>query len=101
MASGVKLKDVDHGYRELFRRVFADGPRVSVEVGIFSDEGAKEYVPKADRGGAPAAPVTVLQVGLWNEFGLGVPERSFIRAYFDQQGPHLRALAKDDPPVKY
>lgn len=45
----------------------------TLKVGILSDEQAE---------GAPSG-TTVLDVGTWNEFGIGVPERSFIRGWYD------------------
>lgn len=53
----------------------------TVSVGIHSKEGSlTKKVREEDKG---AEPLTVLDVAEWNEFGLGVPERSFIRAWFD------------------
>jgi hypothetical protein len=38
--------------------------------------------------------LTVLDVATWNEFGAGnVPQRSFLRAYFDENGPKNSKLA--------
>lgn len=66
------VKDTDKGYKDLVKRVFGiQKPRISV--GVFSEE--------AEHGG----PLSVLDVAIINEFGLGnVPERSFLRAWFDE-----------------
>ena len=49
-------------------------PAVDLKVGIFSDSGAHE----------DAAGQTVAEVATYHEFGYGVPERSFLRAYLEQ-----------------
>lgn len=87
MPKGVKITDTDRGMKELFRQLFADGGKASIEIGIFAADGAQEYAGKTTRG------LSVLQVGVFNEFGLGVPERSFIRGYFDENQQALQALA--------
>lgn len=71
----MKVKDKDLGYAALVRRVYSlDSPKVSV--GIHEEDGAKEH---EDAG------MTVVALGAIHEFGLGnVPERSFIRAWFDE-----------------
>lgn len=67
------MKDVDYGYADLVNRIFTLGaPKVSV--GIFETDGSKMYVDGA----------TVLDVATFHEFGLGVPERSFLRGWFDE-----------------
>lgn len=78
----VKIKDVDRGYNALVKRVFGK-EKHSVAVGIFAKEGAQTY----DDG------LTVLQVAIWNEFGTDkIPERSFIRAYFDENQERLKKI---------
>lgn len=71
----MKVKDKDLGYDALVRRVYAlDSPKVSI--GIHEQEGAQEH---------EEAGMTVVALGAIHEFGLGnVPERSFIRAWFDE-----------------
>jgi hypothetical protein len=51
---------------------------LEVSVGIHEDEGA------ADHG-----ELTNAEVGSIHEFGLGVPERSFIRGYFDEHADDI------------
>lgn len=70
------VRDIDHGYRKLVESVY--GLRApKIDVGILAADGAAAYA-----GGDGA---TVLEVAMWNEFGAGhVPERSFIRAWFDE-----------------
>ena len=47
-------------------------PSLDLKVGIFSDAGA-----------SPSG-LTVAEVATYHEFGYGVPERSFLRAYLEQ-----------------
>lgn len=71
----MKVADKDLGYAALVSRVYAlDSPKVSI--GIHEQEGAEEHAE---------AGMTVVALGAIHEFGLGnVPERSFIRAWFDE-----------------
>jgi hypothetical protein len=69
----VPIRDVDNGYKALVNRIYTMGaPKISV--GVFETDGAKVYVDG----------VTVLDVATFHEFGLGVPERSFLRGWFDE-----------------
>ncbi len=68
------VRDVDHGYAELVKKVFGL-KKPKIVVGIFEIAGAGTY----------ADGVTLLEVAIWNEFGTeNIPERSFIRAWFDE-----------------
>lgn len=78
MARG-HVKDKDHGYKKLVERVAKQG-RVSVTVGIHEAEGSK---PHEDEEGKASA-LTVEDVAVFHEFGLGVPQRSFLRAWADE-----------------
>ncbi len=84
MAGSSKTRVIDHGHDALIRNV-AKMKKAAVEVGIFSAEGAQEY-----EGGK----ATVLDVATFNEFGLGVPERSFLRDYVDQNEPKIRGYIR-------
>ena len=77
--STMTLKDTDRGYAAMVKRVFGLRSKAHVDVGIL-DSGA-------DHGGG----VSVLDVAMWQEFGTNtIPERSFIRAWFDEDEPNLR-----------
>lgn len=79
-----KLRDVDQGYQALVRRFYALEDTPVIDVGVLEAEGAK--VHEGGPEGDGTRPVTVLDVATWNEFGTGqIPERSFIRAWFDEQ----------------
>jgi hypothetical protein len=63
----------DYGYREtlaLFRKL-----GIELDVGVFGPK-AEERHKDSD--------ATVGEIAVYHEFGLGVPERSFIRAWFEQ-----------------
>ncbi len=57
----------------------------AIDGGSFADDGAVEF---------PDAQLTVAEVASINEFGLGVPERSFIRGWFDESQRELADLAR-------
>ncbi len=72
MAGKSGVTDTDKGYKALVDRVGSMG-KMSVSVGILEGPGA-----------APHGDTTVLDVATINEFGLGVPERSFLRGWYDE-----------------
>lgn len=82
----VKVRDTDHGYRKMRANLKQASKGGGVSVGIHAQEGAGEHKSKEP----DASPVTVLDVALWNEFGLGVPERSFLRAWVDENASQNR-----------
>jgi len=111
----LKLRDQDHGYADLTKRIFGfQRPRIST--GILEKDGAQpkrvhasSHVLKGeDLGGlfgieleagsktpehTERADMTVIEVACWNEFGTDdIPARSFIRAWFDEN----KARIKDD-----
>jgi hypothetical protein len=68
------VRDIDHGFKALFGRLEGAKNARTLTVGVHDAEG-----------GAPTASGrTVGEVATINEYGLGVPERSFIRAWFDE-----------------
>jgi hypothetical protein len=74
---GGGVKDRDHGYQKLFRRLAE--PAGNVTVGVHED-----------RGGVPHGDSDLSIVDIWtiHEFGApgaGIPERSFIRGWFDER----------------
>lgn len=68
---GFVVHDIDHGYRQLLVNVRKMG-RSHVRVGVNEEQ-------HAGRGG-----LTNAQLGAIHEFGLGVPQRSFLRAWVDE-----------------
>lgn len=79
----MKIVDRDNGYRDLMRRMRDLGKGAPfAEVGILATEGAAEHRS------TPGA--TLFEIAEQHEFGLGVPERSFIRAFFDEHEAEAR-----------
>jgi hypothetical protein len=72
MARGVRIVDRDRGLKALVRRVAKGARGRAVKVGVLGDSGG-------------AGGTTTVDVASIHEFGLGNhPERSFIRAWADQ-----------------
>ncbi len=85
----VTVRDTDRGYGALMKRIYGLR-RPRIEVGILAGAGADEPKVGADD-------ITLLEVAVANEFGttdaagnVHVPERSFIRGYFDENEASLR-----------
>lgn len=73
MASGGKVTDRDKGFAALIRRIAKSDKPVSITVGFHDAEG----------GATTAGGKTVLEIATMHEYGLGVPMRSMIAAWFD------------------
>lgn len=84
MASTVK--DRDRGYAALMKRIRAAQGKPIVTVGIHEAEGGASHGEDD---------LSVAELGEIHEYGLGVPERSFIRAWADEnQQEHEGQLRK-------
>ena len=83
--SKVKIVDKDKGYKALVKRVYGMG-KPTVSVGILEAEGAQE---------AAGSNITIAELAAIHEFGLGVPERSFLRAWFDQNEDRARSFVTE------
>jgi hypothetical protein len=73
---------ISTGYRALLARGWELG---EITVGVHANEGAKAH---GDSG------LTVNELATIHEFGLGVPERSFIRSWADAKREKIRALIR-------
>lgn len=62
--------------KEYERLLKLDEERVSITVGVHDEEGSKEH-PNAENG------ETVAEIAQDHEFGFGVPQRSWLRAWVD------------------
>ncbi len=87
------------------RQVVLPAGEMLITVGVHGDDGAEDHLGGtsfADDGALESsAGLTVAQVGTWNEFGVepfqlksgavhpGIPQRSFIRAWFDENQPFI------------
>jgi len=77
--------DRDAGLKKLLRETLIPG-RTNVTVGVQADIGAQQHV---------GSKLTVLDIATIHEFGLGNnPERSFIRATFDENQELIYRLAQ-------
>lgn len=94
--SKVTVKISDKGVIKTGRALFGR-KAASVTVGVFGDKGAQPASTASDEGEGQAS-LTIAQLAEIHEFGLGVPERSFIRSFFDGReaeiGAMLNALMK-------
>ncbi len=84
------FKDKDNGYKKLVQSVYKLGAVPRIEVGVLSGKADEMHVTE---GGTRQ--VTVLDVAIWNEFGTKkIPERSFIRAWFDENEEKARTAVR-------
>ncbi len=85
-----RIKDVDKGLKKCLETLSKTKQGI-VRVGVLADKGGSEAKTQNSA-------LSVLDVAIFNEFGLGVPERSFIRAYVDENKAKIqtwiRVLAK-------
>jgi len=77
----VKVTERDFGYNRLLASLFDGVQRIAV--GLHAEDGAKIYEDPRHLGGARQTEYTIGQIAQFNEFGLGVPERSWCRAWFE------------------
>ena len=77
----MSVTDRDNGARRLLEQIRAI-KGAAVDVGVLGQKAAE------DHGG-----LTVGDVATFHEFGLGVPERSFVRNYVDRSRRYLAELA--------
>jgi hypothetical protein len=77
--AGNKVRDKDRGYKKVRRNVTKAASGKSLTVGVLEEDKGGEGHGGSEEG------LTVSQIATEHEFGLGVPERSFIRAWFDAQ----------------
>lgn len=74
-----KFSDKDKGYNALFKRL---GKAANVTLGVHSDRGSDDHEG-----------VTVADIATWAEFGLGQPQRSWLRDWvIEQQGDIHKAM---------
>lgn len=74
------IRDTDKGYAKRLKAIVeaAAGPTLT-KVGVIDGKGAEKM----------HGDLTVGELATIHEFGLGVPERSFLRAWFDQERPAI------------
>lgn len=80
--SNVRITDKDLGFKALFKRL--EGKARVLSVGILSESE-----------GAPDGNATVGDVAAMVEFGIGQPERSFIRGTVDERQADIVAMLRE------
>ena len=79
----VAIVDKDRGYRAYMTRMLSLKSPAHVDVGILEAAGGEAHGDDA---------ISVIEVAVFNEFGTAtIPERSFIRAWFDENEAKLQA----------
>lgn len=87
------VKDTDHGYAKLLDRMRKAATPGELTVGIHEAEGSEPKEAGTDGEDEPG--LTVADVGSFHEFGLGVPRRSFVADWADEnKAEHEEALSK-------
>ena len=74
-----RVRDIDRGWKDLVKGLHRLARAPLVTVGIHEDRGGQRS--DEDDAGSP----TVAEYATFNEFGLGVPERSFLRSTVERQ----------------
>ena len=77
------VKVVDRGAKRVVAQI-GQASKHPVRVGVIGDDADQEY---EDTG------VTVAMVAEWAEFGLGQPQRSWLRAWIDENKNEIRKVA--------
>ncbi len=86
----VQIKIKDNGYLDRIRAIASLDGKVKASVGVQGNEASEQHDDKSG--------LTVAEIGAIHEFGIDMPERSFIRAWFDENlkeiDAHLQAYAE-------
>lgn len=86
------VRDVDMGYAALKKRL--NDLALEVRVGVRQDQG-EQRVPSKEGEPPTDADPTLAEIAAYNEFGLGVPERSFLRSTVDaHRGRYIAHLRR-------
>jgi len=91
VSAGAKITDRDHGLKKLKAKL-RHTRKGTVSVGIHEAEGAAQA--QAGPGEKPSG-ATVAMVAESHEFGLGAPQRSFIRGPVDQHQATLQGQFRE------
>lgn len=84
------VREKDHGSDALIRKLGLDA---QLKIGILGNDASQE---KTDPDGE-GSPLTVAEVAERHEFGIGVPRRSFIRDWYDENESSNRAIINKIP----
>lgn len=86
----VKITDQDNGWNRV-KAVIAQSKLYNVNVGIQEDKGQEAKIVRT-KDGIKTQDITLAAVALMHEFGNGVPERSWLRAWFDANEEEVKSL---------
>lgn len=84
------IKVKDNGADALMDRINKMPPTMTIRVGVLGNTAFQKKLSREEN----AEDLTVVQVAEKNEFGIGVPRRSFIRDYHDQNLEHIKKRMK-------
>jgi hypothetical protein len=76
-----RVRVVDKGARDVVRRMGAARGSLALAVGVQGKKGIERH---------KGSILTVAEIAELHEFGLGVPERSWLRAWFDENQAEIR-----------
>lgn len=85
------VSDKDFGFKKLKSEMKNLGHKPFVKVGIQGTEATKTHDNKESK---PSG-ITVVEIGNIHEFGLGVPERSFLRSTLDENRNKYSGVADE------
>jgi hypothetical protein len=81
MTRNYPIKDTDRGYRKLIKRIDGLARRpLEVVVGVLGSDAEKPH--RSPDGESEA---TIVEIALWHEVGAGVPRRSWLRDWYDEE----------------
>lgn len=77
------VRIIDKGYKEYIKKMKALGRKpVGVEVGVIGESGSYQDG------------VSVIQVALWAEYGIGQPQRSWLRGWVKKHDKDIKSAMK-------
>lgn len=85
MARSMQIIDTDKGFKRIEREISRSFSSPHVVVGIYGNKASAIHEDTK---------ATVGQIASYHEFGLGNPERSFIRSTVDEKTTRIAAMAK-------
>lgn len=77
-----RITDRDRGFQKVLRNVNAAARGQTARVGVLGSDGEAAHGDST---------LTVAAVAFFHEMGLGVPERSWLRAWFDENESRIKA----------
>lgn len=82
--SGAHVKDVDHGFNAL-HKALGSLKKADIRIGIQGSEASDTH---------ENSNATIAEIGYFHEYGLGVPRRSFLSDWMDEQEEEISETLK-------